>query len=139
MEEERIKDLFQEYDPLLSSSMDFIECLERNLDTMEIIHRENAAAMKRNRIAVAAAAAAGFITGVIFTLMFPYIKALIQSMMAAVLTEFCLPYTHPTEYAMTISWLLIGGISVFSALNTYNIILALRPWGKLSIPSQLPQ
>ena len=126
MEEERIKDFFHGYDPELSSGIAFMERLERNLDAVEMIHRENEAAMKRNRIAVAVAAAAGFITGVVFTLIFPYIKALIQSMMATVLTEFRLSDNLQCEYVMTVSWLLIGGISVLVALNTYNLTLACR-------------
>lgn len=127
MEEERLKDLFQAYNPRLSSSMDFMERLDRNLNAIEFIHKEKAAVRKRNRVAVVAAAAAGFMTGVIFTLLFPYINALIQSMMVALTTECRLPENLYGEYAMTISWLLIGGISVFVAINTYNITVALRP------------
>ena len=139
MEEQRIKDIFRSYDPELSSSMAFMDRLERNLYAVEMIHRENEAVMKRNRIAVAVAAATGFITGVVFTLIFPYIKAIVQSMMAAVMTEFNLPSDHYSEYAMTISWLLIGGISVFAALYTYNLTHALRPWSNHSISSQQRQ
>ena len=124
MEEERLADLFQEYDPCVSSSLDFMERLKRNLNAIEFIHQEKAAARKRTRVAVALAAAAGFMTGVFFTLIFPYIKSLVQSMM----TEFRLPETLSSEYAITISWLLIGGISVIVALNAYTISLSLTPW-----------
>ena len=127
MEEDKIKDIFNGYDPDLSSSFAFMERLARNMDAIEFIHKENAAVLKRNRIAVATAAAAGFITGVVFTLIFPYINVLIQSMMAAVMTEFLLPENFCGEYAMIVSWLFIGGISVFVSLNTYNLTLTLRP------------
>ena len=137
MEEERIKEFFRGYDPELSSGIAFMERLERNLDAVEMIHRENESAMKRNRIAVAVAAAAGFITGVVFTLIFPYIKALIQSVMAAVMTEFRLSDNLQCEYVMTISWLLIGGISVLVALNTYNLTLAWRASRHSYIAEQL--
>lgn len=125
MEEEKLKDLFKRYDPDISSSMAFMERLERNLNAVELIHQENNAVLKRNRMAVAIASAAGFITGVIFTLLFPYINTLVQTLMSAILTAFRLP---DAIYGIhVISWLLIGGVSVFVALNTYTLTLSIIP------------
>ncbi|MDE5586507.1 MAG: hypothetical protein K2I92_09300 [Muribaculaceae bacterium] len=120
MEEERLKNLFSQYDPELSSSMAFIEHLERNLDTVELIHQENAAVMKRNRIAVAIASCTGFMSGVIFTLLFPYIDSLIKSLSDSMLTAYGL--TDSLNGLHLISWLSIGGISVFVTINTYNLV-----------------
>ena len=66
MEEERLKDIFNDYDPELSSSRNFIERLERNLNAVELIQKENAKATRRNKAAVLIASIAGFITGFIF-------------------------------------------------------------------------
>ncbi|MBD5262119.1 MAG: hypothetical protein HDS38_08330 [Bacteroides sp.] len=119
MEEERIKDLFKDYAPDLSSSMDFMQRLERNLDAVELIHRENAAVMKRNRLAVAIASCAGFLTGVIFTLLFPYINSLIQSLSESIQASCNIPYS--LNGMQLIAWLAVGAASVFVALNTYSL------------------
>lgn len=125
MEEDRIKELFREYDPNVSSSMAFIERLEQNLDAVEMIHRENAAVMKRNKVAVCSAACAGFISGVIFTMLLPYITNIIRSGMESLTS----PAGQPglPDYPQVISWILIGAVSVFVAVNTYDIALSLQP------------
>ena len=139
MEEERIKDLFKDYAPDLSSSMDFMQRLERNLDAVELIHRENAAVMKRNRLAVRIASCAGFLTGVIFTLLFPYIKSLIQSLSASIQASCNLPYS--LDGLQVIPWLAVGAVSVFVALNTYHlatVLLSRKPYVQSSNGPERP-
>ncbi len=121
MEEDRIKDIFREYDPELSSSIAFMERLERNLNAVELIHRENAAAMKRNKRAVTMAACAGFATGIIFTLILPYLTDLIHSVLVSFIGF--AGEQDITGYSQVISWLIIGAFSVFIALDTYEITL----------------
>lgn len=125
MEDDKIKEIISGYDPELSSSIDFMERLERNLKAVELIHQENEAALKRNRLAVAIASFSGFVTGVICTLLFPYINAMISSLTYAITASFQL---IDFDYGINvISWLLIGGVSVLVALNTYNISSGLLP------------
>lgn len=125
MEEDKIKDIFSSYNPELTSSFAFMERLERNLNAVELIHRENAAVMKRNRMAVAVAACVGFISGMILTLLLPYIIKMIQSLMAS----FPVNMAHNINpgYTLTISLILIGAVSVFVAVNVYDITLGLIP------------
>lgn len=125
MEEDKIKDIFQRYDPDLSSSMAFMERLERNMDAIEFIHKENAAVMKRNRIAVYVATCLGFISGIIFTLLLPYLKDMIGSVMEAIPVAFF--QSVISGYTTAISWIIIGAASVFIAVNTYDITLSLQP------------
>lgn len=125
MEDDRLKELFNGYVPKLSSSMDFMERLDRNLNAVELIHRENEAFMKRNRIAVALASLAGFITGVIFTLLFPYLNGLVNSVTDILLSTCSIP--TPLYCIQVLTWLLIGGISVFVSVNTYAISSCLLP------------
>lgn len=125
MKDERLKEIFNDYDPKLSSSMDFMERLDRNLNAVELIHRENESVMKRNRIAVVLASLAGFITGVIFTLIFPYLHGLVNSVENTLLSTFSIP--TPLYGIQIMTWLLIGGISVFVAVNTYSISTTLLP------------
>ena len=117
MEEDRIKELFSEYNPELTSGIDFIDRLQRNLDAVELIHQENGAVMKRNRAAVMVSSLAGFVTGIIFSLFLPYIDSLVQTFLSSILTSCCLPDSLYVIHV--ISWLAIGGVSVFIALNTY--------------------
>lgn len=125
MEEEKIKELFREYDPKLSSSMAFIERLERNLNAVEMIHRKNNAVMKRNKRAVVMAACAGFISGIIFTLFLPYLTDIINSGMGAIADLF--GHNDFSGYPYTLSWIIVGAVSVFVAVNTYDIALSLLP------------
>lgn len=125
MEEDKLKDLFKSYDPELSSSRDFIERLERNLNAVELIHRDNAAVLKRNRIAVAIASIAGFITGVVFTLLLPFISGIVSSVIDSIPT---ISSIEPSgDYSIAIAYLVIGALSVFVAVNTYSISLSLLP------------
>ncbi|MDE5814142.1 MAG: hypothetical protein K2H72_07645 [Muribaculaceae bacterium] len=125
MEEDKLKDLFKSYDPELSSSRDFIERLERNLNVVELIHRDNAAVLKRNRIAVAIASVAGFITGVVFSLLLPYIEVFVNFLLSSLLSAFRLPDVIYGN--QVVSWLLVGAISVLVGLNTYTITLSIQP------------
>ena len=125
IEDEGIKEIFSSYDPELSSSMAFMERLERNLDAVELIHQENAAVLKRNRIAVAIASAAGFAAGVIFTLLLPYIYGIVRS----IIDSFpAISNLDPTgSYSLAAAYIVIGAVSVFVAVNTYSLSLSLRP------------
>lgn len=125
MEEDKIKELFSSYDPELSSSLAFMERLERNMEAVEFIHRENEAIMKRNRLAVAIASVAGFVTGVIFTLLYPYILALVETSVNSLLAACQIPGALYGIHIIT--WLIIGAIAVGVALNTYSISISLRP------------
>ncbi|MDE6512161.1 MAG: hypothetical protein K2L00_08755 [Muribaculaceae bacterium] len=125
MEEERLKEIFSGYNPKLSSSMDFMERLELRLDAVEIVRKENESIIKRNRIAVVFASLAGFITGVISTLLFPYLHGLVNSVADIILSTCSIP--TPIYGLQILTWLLIGGISVFVAVNTYSISTSLLP------------
>ena len=125
MEEDKLKDLFKSYDPELSSSRVFLERLERNLNVVELIHRDNASVLKRNRIAVAIASVAGFITGVVFSLLLPYIEVFVNYLLSSLLSAFRLPDVLYGN--QVVSWLLVGAISVLVGLNTYTITLSIQP------------
>ncbi|MDE7347878.1 MAG: hypothetical protein K2N48_14200 [Muribaculaceae bacterium] len=125
MEEDKIKELFSSYDPELSSSLAFIERLERNLNAVEIIHKENEAVMNRNKVAVAAAALAGFLSGMIFSLILPYLTIIFRTIFESI------PGVNgqdlPGGYLQVASWIFVGAVSVFVAVNTYDITLSLQP------------
>ncbi|MDE6741034.1 MAG: hypothetical protein K2J58_01740 [Muribaculaceae bacterium] len=136
MEEDKISRIFREYDPELSSSITFVERLERNLNAVEMIHRENAVVMKRNKTAVGIAACTGFISGVIFTLLLPYITNMIRSLVESIIGltgQQAIP-----DYSQAFSWIIIGTISVFVAVNTYDIALSLQPLKDVKLGDRHP-
>lgn len=122
MQEDTLKDIFKNYDPELSSRMDFMNRLERNLDAVELIHKENANAMKRNRLAVIAASASGFISGILFSLLIPFIKQFISEFSSRITTDIQL-LNKIADYQQVATWLIIGGVSVLISLYTYKTIL----------------
>ncbi|WP_303642116.1 hypothetical protein, partial [uncultured Duncaniella sp.] len=104
----------------------FMNKLQRNLNSVELIKQHTAEVRSRSRKAVAIAAIVGFIVGFLFSLSLPYLTDAISNWQL----------TLPSESVMNvfannftiIAWLVIGGTSVFAALNSYEVSLSLlRP------------
>lgn len=121
-----LKQLFDNYDPDLRDTDAFMNNLEARLDSVEIIRSHAAATRRRYIIAALIAAFAGFISGVIITILLPHIglQMLISEASATapgLMPNFLSPIT-------IISVLLTAAISLFIALNTYTVTLtALNP------------
>ncbi|MBD5209928.1 MAG: hypothetical protein HDS77_01460 [Bacteroidales bacterium] len=123
MEDEKIKSLFSNYDPELSSDASFMSKLERNLDTVEIIRKHTSEVRSRYRKALAFAAVAGFIVGYLFSLTLPYLNKTIANWKLSLANDsFCITIA---ENFSILSWIIIAGASVFAALNTYELSLSL--------------
>ncbi len=73
MEEEKIKKLFDDYEPELVPDSQFMSMLEKQFDTVESIKMQLAQHRWSQRLAMVAATVAGFILGVISTLCYPMI------------------------------------------------------------------
>lgn len=128
MEEDRLKYIFRQYDPDLSSSVDFLKRLERNLNVVEMIHQENAKAAKRNRIALMLASLAGFTVGFLFSLTLPYIDKMAIGFRNSIISQSILhKLDFVFEFQYVIVWIIIGAISVIASLVTYNMALNYRP------------
>ena len=126
MEDDKLKSLFSNIEPELSSDFLFMNKLQRNLNSVELIKQHTAEVRSRSRKAVAIAAIVGFIVGFLFSLSLPYLTDAISNWQL----------TLPSESVMNvfannftiIAWLVIGGTSVFAALNSYEVSLSLlRP------------
>lgn len=122
MKEDRLNDLFKNYDPELSSRLNFIERLENNLNAVELIHKENARVMKRNRIAVIAASIAGFVSGFALSMLLPYIEGLL-ALFINKLSDSLPQAEFLSDFSPACAWLIIGTASVFIAISTYNFTL----------------
>ena len=124
MEDEKIKDLFSNFQPELSPSFQFMAKLQRNMEAVEIVKRHNAALKRRSMIAVAIAAVSGFAMGVLLTLLFPLLGDWVST--------FSVSLPHLQISSLTIdysflSWVVMAAASVITALNAYEIALAKLP------------
>ena len=119
MDEDKIKDLFQNFQPELSSDTLFLAGLKKHMEAVELVKRHAAAARRRNRLAVAVAALSGFVTGVIFTLL----MQLLGDRAASI--EFSLPSIPAFSFdRQIIAWTIMAALSVTMAINAYEITLS---------------
>ena len=121
MEEDKLRDLFEGYDPNMDSGRIFIERLEHNLDSVELIHEQNAKAVRRNKIAVFVASIAGFLTGLLFSSLLPYLEAFMSGLELKI--KINTDIIEIADYYHVLTWIIIGGISVMVSLSTYDLIL----------------
>ncbi len=118
MEDDRLQDIFKEFEPELSSSFQFMTRLQKNMEAVEIVKQYHAAQKRRNRWAVAVAAVSGFVVGVVMTLLFPYITEWIASF------NFSIPLPHSSTMTFDfryLAWLLVGTISVMTSVSVYSM------------------
>lgn len=121
MDEDRLKDLFSDYQPELSSSFQFMVRLQKNMEAVEIVKQHNLALRRRNKLAVAIAALSGFAMGVILTLLFPLIGDWVSTF------SISLPHIHISSVTINYSclaWIVMAGVCIITALNAYEIALA---------------
>ncbi len=123
MEDDKLKSLFSNFEPGLSSDFQFINKLQQNLDSVEIIKQHTAEVRSRTKKAVGIAALVGFIVGFLFSLSLPYVIDVVANWQLTLPSESILN-AFATNFTI-IAWLVIGGTSVFAAINTYEISISL--------------
>jgi hypothetical protein len=116
MDEDKLQELFDNFKPELSSDNLFMNKLQQNLNSVELVRQQNAVLRAQNKTAVAIAAFVGFVVGVLFTLALPYIGAAVANLQAS-LQVGSFARTLADNY-LTLAWIVIGGTAVFSAVNT---------------------
>ncbi len=123
MDDDKIKVLLSGFEPEISPSAQFMAKMQRNLDAIEFVKEQNVALRKRNRRAVAIAAACGFAAGVIQTLLFPVIGEWLSGL------EVSLPaaeaYSLSQVYRI-VSWIIMAGICIITSIGAYRSALASR-------------
>lgn len=130
MEDDKIKDLFSNFNPEISSSFQFMSELKKNMERVEILKQHNRVLRKRNRWAVIIAAASGFVMGIILSLLMPivvdWLPTLNISIPHSLITNLAIDYNYP-------AWIITAAVSVITAVNAYEIALALLSKKKYSI------
>lgn len=119
MEERSIREIFDSFEPELSSDFQFMSRLKSNMDSVEIVKQHNLEEMRNNRKAVVIAAAVGFLCGIIFSMFLPTIGAAMKELHTVVapgsFTSFIIDHYFPIILA------LIAGASAFISLNTFEL------------------
>lgn len=130
MEDDKIKDLFSNFNPEISSSFQFMSELKKNMERVEILKQHNRVLRKRNKWAVIIAAASGFVMGIILSLLMPivvdWLPTLNISIPRSLITNLAIDYNYP-------AWIITAAVSVITAVNAYEIALALLSKKKYSI------
>lgn len=123
MEDDKLKTLFSNFEPELSSDSQFMNKLQRDLNSVEIIKQHTAGVRSRNKKAVVIAAFVGFIVGFLFSLSLPYLSDAVSNWKLTLPDESMLK-TFANNFSIIV-WLVIGGTSVLAAINAYEISLSL--------------
>lgn len=120
MEDDKLRSLFADFQPELSSDRQFMSCLERNMESVEIVKRRMAEMRARNRRAIAVAAVVGFVVGFVFSLALPYLSGLVADWQLTLPEESVMSVA--ADYFAVIAWGVTGATAVIAAINTYDMI-----------------
>ena len=120
MEEDKLKSLFAEFRPELSSDRQFMNRLTRNMESVEIVKRRMAEMRVRNRRAIAVAAVVGFVVGFLFSLALPYLSGVVAGWQLTLPEESVMSVA--ADYFAVIAWGVTGATAVIAAINTYDMI-----------------
>lgn len=123
MEDDKLKSMLTNFEPELSSDFKFMSKLERSLNSVEILKQHAAEVRSRNKKAVVLAAVLGFIVGMLFSLSLPYLSSAVAEWQLSLPGDSML--NALADNFRIISWIAIGGTSVLTALNTYEVSLSL--------------
>ncbi|MDE5553972.1 MAG: hypothetical protein K2J10_02175 [Muribaculaceae bacterium] len=123
MDDDKIKQLFQDFRPGMSSDFAFLSKLERNLNSVEIIRQQAAQVHRRSRKAVIIAAIVGFVTGFFASYLVPYIGGLISDIQSSLPDSSTLRVI--ADYQTTIAWSIVASLSIIMSINAYDLAQSL--------------
>lgn len=118
MDDEKIKDILKGYRPELTSDFQFMASLERKMEAVEYVKQEMRTLRRRNKIAVAAAAVAGFVMGALTTMLAPLVTGWAST------TALAIPSTGISIDLNILIYIAAALVSAISAYNAYEIALA---------------
>lgn len=126
MEDKKLKDLFSGYEPKMSSGKLFIDNLKMRMEAVEIVRSLNARWIRRYRIAIIAAAVAGFIAGTAFTFAIPQLTAFISHLLTDIRQATpSIPVTSQ-PIAATIAWTLSATLTILTSITALRVFRPLR-------------
>lgn len=123
MDDNKLKSLFSEFNPELLSDVEFLSKLNNSLITIDLIKQHLTDTRLRNKLALVIGLVAGFIVGIMFSILLPYLKDIVSNWQMMQPNE---PILNIFENNFTaIAYIVIGTTSVLATLNTYEVSLFL--------------
>lgn len=129
MEDDILESLFAGFKPELSSDIEFMNKLKKNLTTIDLIRQNIAVTRLRNKQAVVIGLVVGFIVGFLFSMLLPYLKDIVSNWQSMLPNEPLLNIF--VNNFSVIACIVIGTTSVLAALNTYEVSLFLMKKRKI--------
>lgn len=121
MEDDKIKELFNSYNPKLSPGNRFMARLERNMAAVEDVKRQAVARRCYNTIAVVVASIVGFVTGVLLTLVYPLAGKWLAG------ADFSIPGLGVSVMSLDwqiACWVVMVVVCALAAINAYELTLS---------------
>jgi len=120
MEDDNIRNLFQSFEPALSSDSKFMERLQQSIDAVEIVKQHTAVVRKRHKLAVLIAAVSGFVMGVVMTLLYPIISGWMANMNLSFQISKATAIDIDSSF---IGIIVMSAVCVIVTLNIYELAL----------------
>lgn len=118
-DDDKIRDLFGDFQPNLSNSQDFISTTIHRLEGYDLVKSQ---LVRRNRIFTLKcilSAVIGFISGMIMTFFFTYINDFIRNVLIMISTSVSMP---EIEIAETITWCFISIFTLCAVFISYTVL-----------------
>lgn len=120
MEDDKLKSLFCDYQPRLTSDNDFMANLGKQLMTVDLVKSQLKNQQRSRRFAALAAVATGFVMGVISTLYYPILTEFIHS---AAMSSSAVIANLIETYGDVSIWIPICVITMAASYVAYDITL----------------
>lgn len=118
MDDEKLKDIFSDFNPRLTSGPLFMARLQRSLDAVEIVKQRSELMRRQNKRAVGIAAACGFAAGMLAATLLPLLGAWLSAV------EIHLPAFADVSLSIpmqTIYWAVAACVAGSTAYNAYIV------------------
>lgn len=130
MDDSQIKQLFSGFRPTLSDDVSFMARLDERLAIIDDVLEYRERLRRQSRRAIVVAALLGFLTGVVFSLLLPYLQSFITILIdsfSLTVSSLNLPGEIPLP-SMVISWCILAVAVIAASLSSYNLMLSrIRP------------
>ena len=123
-QDDNIKKLFEDFNPELSSRLDFMARLDRNLDAVEMVKQHNSASHKAGRRIAVMSGLAGGGVGLLLAMVMPYLRSALVHMASG--GGYGIDAGVIEVLATVGAYCVVGLISIFVSVSTYNIAFAMK-------------
>lgn len=123
MEDKKIREMFSEFNPPLSSNIQFMSRLREGLDSVEIVKAHNLEQSRHNRQSITVALVVGFLCGLTFSFFLPALSGALQSLQLGLPSGSLL--TAIADYNFPLSLTIVAFATLFISLNAYELSLFL--------------